>query len=190
MRKVYSSLPEPLSGSVGPPAADRAVTDEVTQATPETSEGETEETGSSPIGYDWDVPTYKPPDSIRLALAAREESWATVVADGDTLLYRNLVPGHGYEVAAKYRLLVSIGIPRVVDMTLDGQPAYLASAETGRVSRVEIDQTNRDQFGTPPQRRVDVSEVPEDAPADAPEPPESHGDSSETGPTNTDEGEV
>jgi transcriptional regulator with XRE-family HTH domain len=97
-------------------------------------------------GYDWNVPEYEPPDSIRIAFKAREQSWATVVADGDTALYRNLVPGRNYEIAAQYRLVVSVGVPRLVDVSLDGRPADLSSA-TGRISRVEIDQTNRNLFG-------------------------------------------
>jgi len=97
---------------------------------------------------------------------AREESWATVVADGDTTthLYQTLVPGRQYTRTAKYRLRVSIGIPRLVDINLDGKPAYLADPETGRISQVEIDQTNRDKFGSPPQPRVNTRTAPASAP--------------------------
>jgi transcriptional regulator with XRE-family HTH domain len=104
--------------------------------------------------FDWNVPDYHPADSIVMILAPRDASWATVLADGDTAIYQTLTPGRRYLATAKYRLLVSIGVPRVVDVELDGQPAYLASAESGRISRVEIDQTNRDQFNSPPQRRT------------------------------------
>jgi len=116
--------------------------------------------------FNWNIPTYQQPDSIRLTLVAREESWATVVADGDTTtrLYQTLVPGQQYVRTAKYRLRVSIGIPRLVDINLDGKPAYLANPETGRISQVEINQTNRDKFGSPPQPRVNTRTAPASAP--------------------------
>ncbi len=106
---------------------------------------------SADEAYNWNVPTYAPPDSITLTLIATQESWATIRADGDTVLYQTLTPGRPYSMKAKYRFLVSIGVPRAVGVTIDDQPAYLASAETGRISRVEIDQTNRDAFRSPPQ---------------------------------------
>ena len=108
-----------------------------------------DQTASANEAYDWNAPIYQPPDSISLTLIARQESWATVLADGDTALYQTLTPGRQYTLAARYRFLVSIGVPRVVDVMIDNRPAYLASAETGRISRVEIDQTCRDRFRSP-----------------------------------------
>jgi len=101
--------------------------------------------------YNWGSPELKEPDSLVLTLTAREPSWATVLADGDTALYQNLNPARVYRIAAKYRLLVSIGVPRFVQVTLNDQPAFLADAESGRISRVEINQVNREQFSAPPQ---------------------------------------
>jgi len=131
--------------------------------------------GSGPEGgdrYDWNVPTYQPPDSIRLTLIAREESWATVYSDGTQALYRTISPGRAYAIAAKYRLVVSIGIPRVVDVQLDGQPAFLADPETGRINRVEVDQTNRDRFLAPRERRPSETVAPAETPG-TPEAPDS-----------------
>jgi cytoskeletal protein RodZ len=131
---------------------------DVTETTPDQVAADAVETEDASAtdaeSYDWNVPAYAPADSIRLTLQARDASWATVLADGDTVLYRSLVAQRLYTVAAKYRLLVSIGVPRLVEVTLDGQPAYLASAETGRISRVEIDQTNRHKFASPPGART------------------------------------
>ncbi len=103
--------------------------------------------------YVWGTPETGRPDSLTLSLTAREQSWATVLADGDTVLYQTLTPWREYVVGAQYRLLVSIGIPRVVETKLNGELLYLASAETGRISRVEINQVNKDEFSrTPPER--------------------------------------
>ncbi|MBD3257580.1 DUF4115 domain-containing protein [candidate division GN15 bacterium] len=104
--------------------------------------------------YDWsgvEAPTY---DSLLLSLTAREESWATVLADGDTVLYQNLTEWREYTIKARYRLLVSVGVPRVVDIKLNGQEAYLASPSSGRISRVEINQVNAERFLEPPEPKI------------------------------------
>lgn len=96
--------------------------------------------------HDWSATGYVEPDSLRLSLTAREASWATVVADGDTVIYRNLIPWRTYQAAARYRLQVSIGIPRVVEALLNGQPVDLSNPQTGRISKVQINQVNLDGF--------------------------------------------
>jgi len=100
--------------------------------------------------YNWGTPVVPEQDSLVLTLTAREASWATVLSDGDTALYQNLNPARIYRVAARYRLLVSIGVPRFVEVKLNDAPAYLADAESGRISRIEINQVNRGQFAVPP----------------------------------------
>jgi hypothetical protein len=57
-----------------------------------------------------------------------------------------LVPGREYTVEAKYRLKVSIAHPAVVQVLLNGQPVNLRDPETRRISRVEIDQANVNEF--------------------------------------------
>jgi transcriptional regulator with XRE-family HTH domain len=141
-----------------------AVTEELTDATAVVPADQREVAAD----YNWDLPAYHPPDSIQLRLVPREDSWATVLADGDTAIYYTLRPGREYAVTAKYRLRVSIAVPRVVDVNLDGRPAFLASGETGRISRVEIDQTNRHKFGEPPRRSVPVRAKPADPAAQPP----------------------
>jgi transcriptional regulator with XRE-family HTH domain len=106
--------------------------------------------GENPAeSYNWNVPELTEPDSLVLTLTARESSWATVLADGDTALYQNLNPGRVYRVAAKYRLVTSVGVPRFVTVTLNGKPAFLADPESGRISRVEVNQVNRERFAEP-----------------------------------------
>ena len=102
--------------------------------------------------YDWNVPPYHPSDSLRLTLSPRGESWATILADGDTVVFQNLVPGRRYQVSARYRLLMSIAVPRSVEIELNGRPIDPVSPETGRISRVEINQANIDSLIGPASR--------------------------------------
>jgi transcriptional regulator with XRE-family HTH domain len=97
-------------------------------------------------GYDWEVPSYHEPDSIKLTLLARSESWASVFVDGDTAVYQTLRPNRRYEAAAQYRMRVSVGIPSVVNVELNGQPVNLRDPESGRISGVQIDQVNLEQY--------------------------------------------
>lgn len=124
-------------------------------------EAQSERLNAEYASYDWSAVRSEVQDDLRLVLTAREESWATVLADGDTILYQNLTPYREYTVPAKYRLLVSIGVPRVVDVQLNGQPAFLANAESGRISRVEINQVNRESYyETPAPKPVRQSPTP------------------------------
>ena len=92
--------------------------------------------------YDWNVPEYARPQPFMLRLAARGESWATILADGDTAVFRNLLPGRIYTVTAKYRMRVSVAVPSQIDIELNGQPVNLVDPEARRISRVEITQVN------------------------------------------------
>ncbi len=97
-------------------------------------------------GYDWNVPVYAEPVALTLVLVARTESWATVLSDGDTAVYRTLTPGRRYEVTARYRMRVSVGVPSSVSIELNGQPVNLRNPESGRIAGIEIDQINLDRF--------------------------------------------
>jgi len=119
--------------------------------------------------YEWPEESYSGPDSLVLTVTAGESSWATILADGDTVIYKNLTPGREYTVRAQYRLLVSIGIPRVVSTRLNGQEVVLTRSASGRISRVEINQVNKDSFTATspqrPERRAPVAEQPTASPA-------------------------
>jgi len=91
--------------------------------------------------YEWKMPAYEEPGEITLALTARRESWAAVVADGDTAFFRTLQIGQVRTVTAKYRLQVSIGVPSGIDVELNGQLVDLRN-ERGRIHQVEITQLN------------------------------------------------
>ncbi|UCC43309.1 MAG: DUF4115 domain-containing protein [Candidatus Zixiibacteriota bacterium] len=107
---------------------------------------ESESSSPAVADYDWNVPEYPPPDKIQLTLVAREESWATIVADGDTVIYRSLIPWREYVAEADYRFRVSIGIPSRVETKLNGQLVNLRNPATRRISRVEINQINLSSF--------------------------------------------
>lgn len=96
--------------------------------------------------YDWDKAEVAASDKIKLKLIPREGSWATIVADGDTVIYRTLKTDRIYRAEANYRLLISIGIPSAVDIELNGQKVNLRNPETRRVSQVEINRLNLNQF--------------------------------------------
>ncbi|HOP07397.1 MAG TPA: DUF4115 domain-containing protein [candidate division Zixibacteria bacterium] len=105
-----------------------------------------EAAASTAEGYDWGVPDYTPPAGLALVLKPHNESWSTIVADGDTVLYRTLYPGRTYDVSAKYRLNVSIGIPSAVDVFLNDQEVNLRNPETGRIHDINIDRLNLEEI--------------------------------------------
>lgn len=124
-------------------ATEPAPTAEVTSISPNTTEEQQTETE-----YDWSATQYDGPKKISLKLVSREQCWSTVLADGDTVIFRNLMPGRIYDAEAEYRMIVSVGIPSQVDIELNGQKVDLRNSETGRISRVEINQLNLDEILT------------------------------------------
>lgn len=112
------------------------------------------------VGYDWNVPAYSEPEPLTLILMARTESWASVLADGDTAIYRTLTPGRRYEVSAKYRLRVSVGVPSAVTIELNGQEVNLRNPESGRIASVKIDQVNFQEFLDRPSKQTRTSPPP------------------------------
>jgi len=96
--------------------------------------------------FDWDKVSYLPPEKIKIRLIPRKESWGSVMTDGDTAIFRKLVPGRVYEASAKYRMVVTIGAPSAVDIELNGRLVNLRDQQSRRISRVNIDQTNFESF--------------------------------------------
>lgn len=99
--------------------------------------------------YDWNTSAYNPPTPLELKLTASQESWATILADGDTTLFRSLVPGRQYTINADYRLQISVGIPRYVEIELNGTKVDLVNPESRRISKVKINQMNLKSFLEP-----------------------------------------
>jgi hypothetical protein len=100
-------------------------------------------------GFNWVVPGYKPPAEIKIELKPKSESWGSVIADGDTAIFRSLIPGRGYTATAKYRLIVSIGMPEAVDVEINGRLVDLRDPANQRISRIEINQANLESFLNP-----------------------------------------
>lgn len=131
--------------------------------------------GDDTAGYDWNVPAYAAPEPMTLVMMARTESWASVLADGDTVIYRTLTPGRRYEVTARHRLRVSVGVPSAVAIELNGQPVNLRNPESGRIGGIEIDQVNLQAFlerpltqtrpNPPPSQGTPTSATPGDSPS-------------------------
>ena len=96
--------------------------------------------------FDWDKTSYLPPDEIKIRLIPKKESWGSVMTDGDTAIFRKLLPGKIYEASAKYRMVVTIGDPAAVDIELNGRLVNLRNQQSRRISRVRIDQTNFESF--------------------------------------------
>ncbi|HEX2896536.1 MAG TPA: RodZ domain-containing protein, partial [candidate division Zixibacteria bacterium] len=84
---------------------------------------------------------------------------ATVMSDGDTIIFRRLLPGKGYIAAAKYRLVVSIGVPEAVDVEINGRLVDLRDPVNQRISRVEVNQANLQSYLDPSFDDLPTSEL-------------------------------
>lgn len=96
--------------------------------------------------YQWGEIQNSAREPMKLRLTAIDSSWATILADGDTVIFRKLRLGRIYDVEAKYRLQISIGIPRAVIIELNGAEVKLVDPESRRISRVRINQMNLESF--------------------------------------------
>lgn len=118
--------------------------------------------------YDWNaIESYKEPEELRLSLSAERDSWVTVVADGDTVIFRQLDAGRSATATADYRLRVSISVPSAVTTRLNDKIVELRDPNTRRVSRVEINQANVDRFLNP-EKYISQAALPD--PESVPEP--------------------
>lgn len=150
---------------------------------PETADGETGEGGGpaaalSPHGfteaelanYNFDTPPADKPEPLTLTIQASEETWTTAYADGDTAIFRSLVPGREYAVTADHRIIISIAHPSRVTTKLNGQDVFLRDPDSRRISRVLIDQVNYEMYYEERLPTQTPSPSREAAPASQPEP--------------------
>lgn len=122
----------------------------VDQASEEgTVEPETKPANDLVANYESGTPPTNAPAPIKFRMIAAEQCWSTVLSDGDTAIFRNLTPGHQYDVEAKYRLMISIALPRVVRTWINDTEVNLRNPETRRISRVEVTQINLDEVLVP-----------------------------------------
>lgn len=95
--------------------------------------------------YEFGTPPTEAPEPIRFRMVANEVCWATVLADGDPVVFENLIPGQPYDRQANYSFKISIAQPRMVRTFLNDIEVDLRDPETRRISRVEITQVNLSQ---------------------------------------------
>ncbi|MBN1212938.1 MAG: DUF4115 domain-containing protein [candidate division Zixibacteria bacterium] len=101
-------------------------------------------------GYNWDVSAPEEPPPFNMTLTAREECWVSLRADGDTVIFRNLVPWREYRAEARYRMKITVAQPSLVEIKLNDKPVDLRDPQTRRISGVEINQVNLDSVLNPP----------------------------------------
>ena len=98
-----------------------------------------------------EMPEYEPVKKMDLQVVTRDSCWVMVLADGDTVLNRNLPGGAVRNLTADYRFLISAGNPNVLSLKLDGQELKPLS-ENGRPYRDrEINQMNKKNYLAQPE---------------------------------------
>ena len=110
-------------------------------------------------GFDWNTPEYSLAAEIKIELKPRGESWTTVMADGDTVIFRSLTPGKDYKASAKHRLIVSVGVPEAVDILINGQLVDLRDPVNQRISRIEVNQANLESYLNPTSENMPNSDT-------------------------------
>lgn len=96
--------------------------------------------------YEWDMLAKTETKPLRFTISSLDDSWATVLADGDTAIYWTIVPGQDYTAEAKYRFLITVGIPSRVTIKINGREVNLRDSVSRRISRVEVNQVNKEKF--------------------------------------------
>jgi cytoskeletal protein RodZ len=88
------------------------------------------------------VEAYTPPGKLRLHLKTRQDVWAIVERDGDTVLNRRLVVGDERWWEADYRYSLTLGISTAVDLFVNDQKLAPLTEQAQTVSGFEINQVN------------------------------------------------
>lgn len=99
--------------------------------------------------FQWNKLDYQEPSPLIMTLTAREACWASVLTDGDTVLYRNLVPWREYKVEARYRIRISLAQPSLVQIKINDVEVDLRDPETRKISGVEVNQVNLASYLNP-----------------------------------------
>ncbi|MDD3731720.1 MAG: DUF4115 domain-containing protein [candidate division Zixibacteria bacterium] len=99
--------------------------------------------------FQWNKLDYQEPSPLIMTLTARETCWASVLTDGDTVLYRNLVPWREYKVEAKYRIRISLAQPSLVQIKINDVEVDLRDPEKHKISGVEVNQANLASYLNP-----------------------------------------
>ncbi len=116
------------------------------------SQSEQTATDSTDEGTEPDAGAYrvvagsKEAATLTLEMVARDRTWATVIADGDTALHYNLKPWREYVIGAQEKLTVSVVSPLSVDMKLNGIAVDFSDPEKGTVQNVDVTGDNMSLF--------------------------------------------
>ena len=140
---VFDDGDDSIISDTDDPSSDSLVDQSINSA------AQTNEPGSMSVNYEYGTPPSSAADPIQFRMVASAECWATILADGDTAIFRNLIPGRQYEVQANYRLRISIANPGVVQTFINNTEVDLRNPETRRISRVVVNQINLSQVITP-----------------------------------------
>lgn len=115
------------------------------QSLPEDAQGPAEGGAESESLIIADTP-YQPPGKLKLHLIARQDVWAIVVRDGDTVLNRRLDAGSERVWEADYRYHLTVGISTAVDLYVNDLKLAPLSDQARTVSGLEINQINYREF--------------------------------------------
>lgn len=101
-----------------------------------------------------ELPEFEPVKPMILQVATKDSCWVMVLADGDTVLNRNLPGGIVRELSAAYRFLVSAGNPGALEISLDGKLLKPLSASGRPYRDREINQLNKKDYLAEPEESV------------------------------------
>jgi hypothetical protein len=93
---------------------------------------------------------YHPPEKLILYMRAKQDVWALVVRDGDTVLNRRLGVGDQRQWEAEYRYNITLGISTAVDLYVNDQKLAPLTERAQTISDLEINQVNYKDFYAPP----------------------------------------
>lgn len=93
---------------------------------------------------------YQPPGKLELRMVAKQDVWAVVIRDGDTVLNRKLEAGQQRQWDADYRYKLTLGVSNAVDLYVNGDKLAPLTARARTIGGLEINQVNYKQYFNPP----------------------------------------
>jgi len=140
------------------------------QAAMETHQGQAEDETGADI-YNIAETPYQPPGKLKLHLIAKQDVWAVVVRDGDTVLNRRLEAGNQRIWEADYRYHVTVGISTAVDLYVNDLKLAPLSDQARTVAGLEINQVNYKDFLPKPEDTLTAQPLEEPAAQSVEKPP-------------------
>jgi cytoskeleton protein RodZ len=103
---------------------------------------------------------YQPPGKLDLRMVAKQDVWAVVIRDGDTVLNRKLEAGQQRQWDADYRYKLTLGVSNAVDLYVNGDKLAPLSARARTITGLEINQVNYKQYFNPPTDTLPTGATP------------------------------